>query len=782
MLKRAFISLLFLFSLLNHLFAEQFILQDFSGGLVDRFTADRIADKYSPDMLNVYIDKDSGITKRRGYTKYLSTALTEGQKIRSIHTYPKNNGIDYFLFNSSWSIYYSLGGGDKISLVSGKNNAYTYVFANALDYVYGSNGNDNMFMWDGTTYTEYTAANSTNVPKGDIMIWHKNRLWIAGVAGSPSTLFYSQLIDPPNFGVVATDNMEYFSQNDGDYITGLWSMEDILLVFKRYSVWGLYGSSPQNWVIRCIDAHIGCLYQSSIASYKGYPTWLSREGIMQFDGVKLNKISGGIDNFVKGLNQLEINKEFLIDTDQADFSAGTEFIAVDTFTSTTSMLMSKGTTSYMYPSVGKLLNTFLPNTGRTVGLVQNPNTHYQKFKLPLSAGISKIKIYIYPVDIVGSRLFIHLVDNDSLNTILAKSTVTVSATGWQELTFDTTTITANHYYRIKIHGDSDSGLGLPVQGISGLLNIGNLDKIGDYTYSLAGFVYHTNYAFEVWGSSCISRYTSQIYNVGTDWKQWGLFQENHTRSDGLSPDYFFRTSTFSAGINLTTFTLTSNSYDIASTTGPFIQWRSSGVATGSIDDVTLNYYEGTPTDDPVGITYDNRYWLCVATDTVKASNNVVLVYNEDKAFSLFNNLNIGSACLYRDKLYTGSAIDNGMIYRQDVSGVYSDDGTDYDSYYTTKIFDMGNPFVNKIFRALYLSAENSGNWNVEIGYRVNGSSAPFATKNVSLNIGDKTLAKKIPLQLAKRGQYIQFRFRNATAEQYFGIKRFDCVYEGLPLR
>ena len=771
MLKRAFISFLFLFSLLNYISAEQFSLQDFSGGLVDRFTADRIADKYSPDMLNVYVDKDSGITKRRGYIKYLSTALTEQQKIRSIHTYPKNNGTDYFLFNSSWSIYYSLGGGDKTSLVSGKNSAYNYIFANALDYVYGSNGNDNMFMWDGATYTEYTAANSTNVPKGDIMIWHKNRLWIAGVTGQLSTLFYSQLIDPPNFGIVATDNMEYLSQNDGDYITGLWSMEDILLVFKRYSVWGLYGTAPSNWVIRCIDAHIGCLYQSSIASYKGYPTWLSREGIMQFDGVKLNNISGGIDNFVKGLNQLEIKKQILTDTNQEDFRAGTEFIAVDTFTSITSLLNGNGTTSYMYPSIHKMQNNGILAYEYGAGIAIILGDHYQTFMSSISFITSRIEFLNQALS--AGQFFIDVVKNNDLNTILARSTATCVGSGFSTFTFSSITILAQQIYRIRICQNAGNNAILMMSQASA----GDTYPAGRSHESVRDWI------FSVYGSSCISRYTSQIHNAGTDWKQWGLFQENHSKTDGTSIDFSFRTSTFSAGINLTTFTAISNSYDIASTTGPFIQWRSSSSAGAySIDDVTLNYYEDTPTDDPVGITYDNRYWLAVATDTVKQSNNVVLVYNEDKAFTFFNNLNIGSACLYRDKLYTGSAIDNGMIYRQDVSGVYSDDGTDYDSYYTTKIFDTGNPFVNKIFRALYLSAENSGNWNVEIGYRVNGSSAPFTTKNVNLNVGDKTLAKKIPLQLAKRGQYIQFRFRNATAGQYFGIKRLDCVYEGLPLR
>ena len=96
-----------------------------------------------------------------------------------------------------------------------------------------------------------------------------------------SKVYYSNLgkpeaFDPDNFFLVNTD--------DGQKITALHAAHEVLIVFKRDSVWALYGEDPSTWTPRMISPSVGCINERSVLFVEGTSYWWSEAGPMSWAG------------------------------------------------------------------------------------------------------------------------------------------------------------------------------------------------------------------------------------------------------------------------------------------------------------------------------------------------------------------------------------------------------------------------------------------------------------------------------------------------------------------
>lgn len=106
-----------------------------------------------------------------------------------------------------------------------------------------------------------------------------------------SKVYYSQLgkpeaWDPDNFFLVNTD--------DGQKIIALHAAHEVLIVFKRDSVWALYGEDPATWTPRMISPSVGCVNERSIMYIEGNTYWWSESGPMMWGG------AGPVENIARG--------------------------------------------------------------------------------------------------------------------------------------------------------------------------------------------------------------------------------------------------------------------------------------------------------------------------------------------------------------------------------------------------------------------------------------------------------------------------------------------------
>jgi len=120
---------------------------------------------------------------------------------------------------------------------------------------------------------------------------HNQRLWYGNCqepeqatvqATYPDRVYYSEAFRSIQ---VTEDAYEVFDEGDGSEITGLKSFREELVVFKNSKMFVLSGVSPEDFVIRKVDAKVGCVAGDTIVVCgDGYLRWLSREGVMRYDG------------------------------------------------------------------------------------------------------------------------------------------------------------------------------------------------------------------------------------------------------------------------------------------------------------------------------------------------------------------------------------------------------------------------------------------------------------------------------------------------------------------
>jgi hypothetical protein len=97
------------------------------------------------------------------------------------------------------------------------------------DLLHGCNAVEDYFTFDGATFTDYASA-----PKGNIIENYEDRMFVAGVAENPRTVYYSNIGSGTSFTV--TDLVQPLGTDD---VTNLKNYYGFLLIFKEDSIWKL---------------------------------------------------------------------------------------------------------------------------------------------------------------------------------------------------------------------------------------------------------------------------------------------------------------------------------------------------------------------------------------------------------------------------------------------------------------------------------------------------------------------------------------------------------------
>jgi hypothetical protein len=196
---------------------------------------------------------------------------------------------------------------------------YTYGYPIGVDDEVTENENSNgsyhwrtkFLRWNGgsstASFTKYTLA-----PEGGIAVAsHLNRVFVLG-GGHPAGWTGGQTnIDP--VALYFTDEAGPTSDTEAmwkDNVTGLVNKIIIgerndpgqglashggnLIIFKRNSVWVLYGYGSANFQLKKITSSRGCVDQNSILQADNGVYFMSQQGFEFFDGTTLTNVSGNI--------------------------------------------------------------------------------------------------------------------------------------------------------------------------------------------------------------------------------------------------------------------------------------------------------------------------------------------------------------------------------------------------------------------------------------------------------------------------------------------------------
>lgn len=288
-------------------------LKENTGGLNSKASPVTLKNNESSDLMNVDLDTDGSIRKRRGYTVLNNTSISS-KKVDGLYAYYLNSGTRHLIAaaNGIYKMDNLDGTWDAITntAITANKKARFTSFQNTM---FMTNGTDPVQEWSGTGNCTDSQCNSDiSLSKAKYLSEYDNRLFLANVTVSsadyPSRLYYSELFDKDVW-----DANQYITAgfNDGDVITGVVNLGGYLYVFKTKSIYKVKntGDSAIPYTVEKTNATDGCISPDSLQIISnGLVIFLSQQGIAVFDGntteIISYKIKPTIDDLA-GTNLIE---------------------------------------------------------------------------------------------------------------------------------------------------------------------------------------------------------------------------------------------------------------------------------------------------------------------------------------------------------------------------------------------------------------------------------------------------------------------------------------------
>ena len=301
-------------------------LKDFSKGLVTNQDSGDICDTCAQDLDNVDVRRGY-IEKRRGSVKNNSTTIGSfvSQPTRFLWEYTDTSNNTYLLAVSSNSLYYSIDGGATFTLLTstyGITSNSRFQAVNAFGKAYLVDGTTNCIVVSGASVSA-----STSVPKGATIEFFGERLVVGGVDGSDSTLYMSRYGDAGDWTTDADTDNDAFStqirQNDGYKIRCVKRWRNGLMVFKDTSM-DMFTLSADGltFIQTPVSSRIGTTFVETVKATDNTLIWLSRDGVYEYNGTTIRRISENIQPTIENLSQLSALSRGYTQTGQGDFSTG----------------------------------------------------------------------------------------------------------------------------------------------------------------------------------------------------------------------------------------------------------------------------------------------------------------------------------------------------------------------------------------------------------------------------------------------------------------------------
>lgn len=358
---------------------EPFVTADFSGGVNLNASPYTLANINARDLINVQPSALGSFKKRNGFGTFASPSIP----IRSLGTFqrPASNFLVGFADDGVNTDIYSIDTGGSVSSIDGAFTATTgYVWdsiqapaSGGQGPLYMLNGQDTPKQWTGAgNIADWTASGGT-LPNGKYIIYHDNRIMIAGVqtdAVTRSRLYASNIIDPRDWASPGSVNT-VFDPDDGQDITALGTAGPYAMVFKPRKIFVVTDSDSLAY--RNMTDEVGCSAHRTIQSTDHGTFFLSSDRrVMITNGIELEDISESVKPLLDQINNFEKcnsafyddkylisiavsgENDYILEYDTTNGSWWIHQISLDTTTTTAPSdwaILTVGSTSTLYCSV-----------------------------------------------------------------------------------------------------------------------------------------------------------------------------------------------------------------------------------------------------------------------------------------------------------------------------------------------------------------------------------------------------------------------------------------------
>lgn len=202
-----------------------------------------------------------------------------------------------------------------------------------IKYVEGNGSGTTGYRDDGTD-TPFEVVippeeNTTGGPIGSIIEVYKDSLFMAGISGNPSRLYYSRggdLINNFSSDENGSGGFIDVNKDDGQSITGLKVFKDNVLIFKEDSIYQFSFTSAGLPQINQVNPSVGCIAPRSIVAVENDIFFLSRRGLFTigneagfaFDVLRTNELSAKVRSVMQSIDPAYVQNAAAIYTTDSD--------------------------------------------------------------------------------------------------------------------------------------------------------------------------------------------------------------------------------------------------------------------------------------------------------------------------------------------------------------------------------------------------------------------------------------------------------------------------------
>lgn len=253
--------------------------QNFAQGWVTALPSHLLEEGATPNVQNVDFSESFGrLTKRKGHSILFTANVGGSTKVSSLYEFVKANGTTHILAASNDDVYEVTGAGTWTSIhtdasLDGTHVAFT-TFNNLCIFVGAELTSQ---KWSGSG----ASSNLGGTPPANVKCIesHKRRVFMANSSAGASRLHFCALDNPEDWTTAGDAGFIDIGKDDGDVITAIASVGTVLLVFKKRSIWALFGNSPANFNVSQLSPSIGCTNQKTLVRCDQFVIFLSQDGV-----------------------------------------------------------------------------------------------------------------------------------------------------------------------------------------------------------------------------------------------------------------------------------------------------------------------------------------------------------------------------------------------------------------------------------------------------------------------------------------------------------------------
>jgi hypothetical protein len=278
-------------------------------------------------------------------------------------------------------------------------------------------------------------------------------------------------------------------------------------------------------------------------------------------------------------------------------------------------------------------------------------------------------------------------------------------------------------------------------------------------------------------------YYSAVKNAPTI-NTWSTFNPTYIDNGG-SHTFYMRSSsnTFDVLSPTPTWTAQTANAQVVVTTYTYFQVRDdfylgSATNTPTLNDFTLNWFEGSASDQAYMLYFDNAIWESVAYGAGVSSNTYIFRYDLiNDGWGLYN-FGAGGMLNQGNRLYFGS-VGDGSVYLFG-SGT-SDAGSSINAYWKSKDFTGSDPFLQSQLTQIDTFAKKNQGATLTSTYTLDTSTSSTFTINLS-STTQSVIQSRRQLPSGKLGYTVNVQYGDTSASSAWELLGFRLGLTPQPYR